>query len=415
MNLIFLFFVLSLPQCLGLSERVKEQLQRGRKRVNDRRESFRAALGLSGTTTPQLSSTTPTPATTQQPIRIAELRPAFVYLHCQGKTFTEIAEFFGVNRKTVSDAVARYDETGSNRNRPGSGRPRDATGEENVEEVKRRIEEDPSNRCNSVRKLAADLDISIGSAHKILVDDLGLYPYKLRPRQKLTVEHRRKRRERCSAFRERFTNDTHRQVIWSDEKIFTIERATNQQNDRIWLTEAPEAEEAIVEHVQHPLQLLVWAAIGYGVKVPLVFFDGNTRVDGNAYRETVLEGALRPWAQEHYGYADGQYGQVWTFQQDGATIHTANATQTWCKDNLPDFIAKDEWPPRSPDLNPLDYSIWSILLSRACNRPHPDLQSLRSALEREWEALGAETLERIVDDFPRRVDECIEAEGGHFE
>ncbi|CAF1185755.1 unnamed protein product [Didymodactylos carnosus] len=38
--------------------------------------------------------------------------------------------------------------------------------------------------------------------------------------------------------------------------------------------------------------------------------------------------------------------------------HTHDLTQQWCKDNFPAFIDKDHWPPNSPDLNPLDYSIW---------------------------------------------------------
>ena len=33
-------------------------------------------------------------------------------------------------------------------------------------------------------------------------------------------------------------------------------------------------------------------------------------------------------------------------------------TQKWCQENFPSFIDKDYWPPNSPDLNPLDYSIW---------------------------------------------------------
>jgi len=161
----------------------------------------------------------------------------------------------------------------------------------------------------------------------------------------------------------------------------------------------------------------VWAAIGHGRKVPLVFFGSDVRLTSAVYREVVLEGVLRPWAREQFGYENERYTEEWTFQQDGATIHTARRTQEWCEDkkNVPDFIRKDQWPPRSPDLNPLDYSIWSILLQRACNRPHPDLDSLRGALEREWEPLDEEVLRRIVDDFPRRVDACVEAEGGHFE
>jgi transposase len=101
--------------------------------------------------------------------------------------------------------------------------------------------------------------------------------------------------------------------------------------------------------------------------------------------------------------------------QDGATCHTALRTQDWLLRNVPDFIAKDQWPPRSPDLNPLDYSVWSILEDRACREPHETIESLKAALRREWEALDPNTISRIIDDFPRRLVACIEAEGRHFE
>ena len=41
-----------------------------------------------------------------------------------------------------------------------------------------------------------------------------------------------------------------------------------------------------------------------------------------------------------------------------ASTHTACATQNWLQTNCPDFIAKDQWPPNSPDLNALDYHVW---------------------------------------------------------
>ena len=32
--------------------------------------------------------------------------------------------------------------------------------------------------------------------------------------------------------------------------------------------------------------------------------------------------------------------------------------------NVPSFILKKEWPSSLPNLNPLDYSIWSILMKK---------------------------------------------------
>ena len=95
----------------------------------------------------------------------------------------------------------------------------------------------------------------------------------------------------------------------------------------------------------------------------------------------------------------------------------------WLRDNCPDFISVDphwrrpigEWPPNSPDLNPLDYSIWSILEEKACSKPHPNLDSLKKALTKAWNEIPLETLIKTVDDFPKRLAACIAANGGYFE
>ena len=49
------------------------------------------------------------------------------------------------------------------------------------------------------------------------------------------------------------------------------------------------------------------------------------------------------------------------FMQDSGPSHRAKATQNILRDNTLDFISSQEWTPHSPDLNPLDYSVWDIL------------------------------------------------------
>ena len=38
-------------------------------------------------------------------------------------------------------------------------------------------------------------------------------------------------------------------------------------------------------------------------------------------------------------------------------IFTGSSFDHWLKTNCSDFIAKDEWPTNSPDLNPMDYHV----------------------------------------------------------
>ena len=57
------------------------------------------------------------------------------------------------------------------------------------------------------------------------------------------------------------------------------------------------------------------------------------------------------------------------------------------------FISKDEWPPSSPDLNSMDYSVWSNLETRVCAKPYKSLKSLKTSLMKEWVNLPQEDLE----------------------
>jgi len=49
-------------------------------------------------------------------------------------------------------------------------------------------------------------------------------------------------------------------------------------------------------------------------------------------------------------------------QQDGAPADTVQLAQDWIATNCSEFIGKSEWPPNSPDINPLDYYVWEVML-----------------------------------------------------
>ena len=40
-------------------------------------------------------------------------------------------------------------------------------------------------------------------------------------------------------------------------------------------------------------------------------------------------------------------------------MHTSNKAQKCCRNNLDAFLDKNNWPPNSPDLSPLEYSFWN--------------------------------------------------------
>ncbi|KAF2365447.1 hypothetical protein FHG87_003792 [Trinorchestia longiramus] len=58
---------------------------------------------------------------------------------------------------------------------------------------------------------------------------------------------------------------------------------------------------------------------------------------------------------------------------------------------------------KEPNLNPLDFSIWSILETRVLATPHTSHESLRAKLQREWEAIPQEQMRAVCDAFVKRL------------
>uniref|UniRef100_A0A914E189 Transposase n=1 Tax=Acrobeloides nanus TaxID=290746 RepID=A0A914E189_9BILA len=47
--------------------------------------------------------------------------------------------------------------------------------------------------------------------------------------------------------------------------------------------------------------------------------------------------------------------------------------------------------------------------------PHQSIEALKKSLIKAWNAIPQEVIDRAVDDFPKRLKKCIDAQGGHFE
>ena len=79
-------------------------------------------------------------------------------------------------------------------------------------------------------------------------------------------------------------------------------------------------------------------------------------------------------------------------QQGVATFHATNLVQEWCNKNMTGFGTKGLWPPPSPDLNPMDFVIWSILESNTCLYYYPRITSLKAKLKHCWGQISSETI-----------------------
>ncbi|XP_054713697.1 uncharacterized protein LOC129223154 [Uloborus diversus] len=237
-------------------------------------------------------------------------RVAILELFRQGKRQCEIVRLLGVGKDVVSKAIKRYKKLGHDGRCPGSGRKRTVNTSANRKIIKNRVQRNPR---ISMRKIARETGVSERSVRRMAKEELNLKTYKLQKVQLLTDDNKRVRLKRCRQLKRRAAAQRWECILFTDEKLFTVEQAHNHQNDRIWSVEAPRTS-AVVEHRQNPASVMVWGGICASGKTPLVFVDQGVKINQEVYRRDILEAVVLPLAQQHFGNAN------WTFQQDSALI-----------------------------------------------------------------------------------------------
>ena len=192
-----------------------------------------------------------------------EKRSPVVGLYRAGKTAGEIFRLLkngGVKRASVYWTIKRYKETGSTKDRPGRGRPASALTPAAVRKVRRQL---LKNLRLSVRKLSRTMEFSNSSVHRLVRNKLGFRAFKHRRVHELTEQQKRNRLAKSKALKKRFAGQTSPNIVFSDEKLFTVEQVVNHQNDRIWCKEISfsNKDQFHATRRQKPASVMVWAAV----------------------------------------------------------------------------------------------------------------------------------------------------------
>ena len=104
------------------------------------------------------------------------------------------------------------------------------------------------------------------------------------------------------------------------------------------------------------------------------------------------------------------------FQQDGAPPHRKKEVQDWLKGKFGDkFINTSRWPPRSPDLNPCDFSLWGGLKSKVYEPKPKNLEELKQNITREIKNFQKNDMQKHFVNLEKRLEMLINEKGGHIE
>ena len=104
-----------------------------------------------------------------------------------------------------------------------------------------------------------------------------------------------------------------------------------------------------------PAMVMVFGMVSSeGHIMPPHIFKVGLKVNTKVYLD-VLKSVVIPWCNQVAG------GRPSVWQQDSVPAHKSKETQAWLQKECNDFVPFSHWPPSSPNLNPLDYFVWSYV------------------------------------------------------
>lgn len=267
------------------------------------------------------------------------------------------------------------------------------------------------NRRSSTRAAELDLGISRASIHRIL------RKHKMHPFSEIIVHGFRlgdeiKRVEFCEFMCIKMTEDPMflQNIIWTDESKFSRQGIINRRNNHYWAQNNPylTREHNHQDHFSFNVFCLIMDN-----RVAYQVYDEN--LNGARYLE-ILRGFVRNFLN---ALPPCDRPNIW-YQLDGAPAHSTTAVYheltTLFEDRWIGRQGPWKWPPRSPDLTPLDFYLWGRVKELVYSRPVQTREELLNRVHHAFTNLNPDELRRSVSQGVHdRVIQCLNQNGGHIE
>ena len=203
---------------------------------------------------------------------------------------------------------------------------------------------------------------------------------------------------------------------YSQESVQTS--GDSSQNCRAWLQKGESkrkllskgSERLRMQKVQRSPGIMVSLGVSLttGISTPF-FVEANTKTNSQSY-VALLENHFGPFLSQ---FEEMQRHGVW--QEDNAPSHTSKFTTAWKAQHWAyNTLA---FPPHSPDLTVLDYSVWNSIEMqlRGKNMTIPELKLAVTRAIHELNTVKWEHVKKAIESFPSRLERCVLNGGGYIE
>ena len=197
-----------------------------------------------------------------------------------------------------------------------------------------------------------------------------------------------------------------RRVCFSDESTFHTSGLVHRHNCRIWGQEKPRE---IRQWERASPKVNVWCGVFIDAIIGPFFFEDQT-VNQKNFLE-MLEGQIIPEVLRKREDA--------IFQLDGAPPHWGLQVRGMLNDVFPDgWIGRGgptSWPPRSPDVTPLDFFLWGYVKTKVFTKEIADIEELKTRITHAVASVTPQMLLNTWKEFEKRLLKLRENGGKHVE
>ena len=193
-------------------------------------------------------------------------------------------------------------------------------------------------------------------------------------------------------------------IIWTDETM--IRSHPSKKRISQWIDKGTPMKDQPVQVKKHSDGFLVmfWGCFSKHAFGPIVNVNGS--MNGEKYKQFIEEYLL-----PELDAAKHLIGGNWRLMHDNAPCHRSRVVTEYLNEKCIEFI---EWPPYSPELNPIE-NIWAWMKNKLLvEYGTPETEEELIAQVREvWENIPEEMAEKFCGNYERRLQAVIEANGGY--
>lgn len=264
----------------------------------------------------------------------------------------------------------------------------------------------------SIRQIANESGRSFGTVARVLKKH-GLHPYHVCLHQDLSEADFERRLDFCNwgLIKIEEESDFLQRVMWTDEARFCRNGTVNVHNAHYWSQQNPHWLRQHKHQVRWSVN--VWCGILGDRIIGPYFFEGN--LDSKKYTQEILSIVVDNFACD---LSLNDLRKVW-FQHDGAPPHFSTSAKRWLDRHFSgQWIGRGGamfWPPRSPDLSPLDFFLWGYVKDQVFATEPIDINDMKNRITSACASIRPEVLRRVTQSVRERFMFCIAVEGKHFE